>query len=75
MLYLPRRRTLKRIHRYRMTGERLKRQRRDKLAGVLRHHHIHIHAPLLQQAKQLASLICSNAPGDTEDNACFLLIT
>ena len=73
MLDLPCLRALKCIHGNRMTGQRLKRQRRDKPACMLRHDHIHIQALLLQQTKQLTCLISSDAPGDAEDNAHILL--
>ena len=75
VLNFPRRRTLKRIHCNRMSGERFKRKRRDKLTGVLRHHHIHINALFLQQTKDFTCLIYSNAPGHAEDNAWFFCFT
>ena len=71
MLDLPGVRAHKRVRCHRMTGERLKRQRRHKLACVLRHHHKHVNALLLQQTQNLACLICSDAPGHAEDNALF----
>ena len=75
VLNLPCCRAFKRIHCDRMTGECFKRQRRDKLAGVLRHHHIHINALLLQETKDFTCLIYSNAPGHAEDNARFIRFT
>lgn len=68
-------RAVKRIHRNGMTGERFKRQRRNKTACVLRHHNKNVDAPLLQQAQQLACLINRNAPGHAEDNARFFHLT
>ena len=75
VLDLPRLRAVKRIHRNGMTGERLKRQRRNKTTCVLRHHNKNVDAPLLQQAQQLACLINRNAPGHAEDNARFFHLT
>ena len=75
VLDLPRLRAVKRIHRNGMTGERFKRQRRNKTACVLRHHNKNVDAPLLQQAQQLTCLINRNASGYAEDNAGFLRLT
>ncbi len=75
VLDLPRLRAVKRIHRNGMTGERFKRQRRNKTACALRHHNKNVDAPLLQQAQQLACLINRNAPGHAEDNARFFHLT
>ena len=75
MFNLPRLRTVKRIHRDRVAGERFKRQRSDKTTCILRHHNKNVDAPLLQQAQQLTCLINRNASGYAEDNAGFLRLT
>ena len=58
-------RVIEELHRYRLVGERTKRERIDKMRGMFGHHDLHAHVGFLQAAHDLGSLVSSDATRDS----------